>query len=189
MSTHEEPQGRGIGPSRREVILSGGLAVAGAIMRPARADEQSDSGISHSAESIHQEPLFPASRKRVYEALTNPGQFDHVTRLSAVMQSSSMASMKTPTQISQHAGGPFALFGGYIVGRHIELVPDELIVQAWRTGAWDRGVYSIVRFQIEEQGTGAKIRFDHAGFPKGQADHLAAGWQANYWSPMAKFLK
>ena len=125
----------------------------------------------------------------MYEALTNPRQFDQVTRLSGVMQSSAMATMKTPTQISRHAGGPFALFGGYIVGRHVELVPHELIVQAWRTGGWARGLYSIVRFEIAEQGTGTKILFDHAGFPKGQADHLAAGWQANYWSPMERFFK
>jgi activator of HSP90 ATPase len=170
------------------MIMGGALVVAGTIVRPARVGAQPDAGISHSADSIHQEPTFMASRKHVYEALTNARQFDQVTRLSGVMQSSALASMKTPTQISQHAGGPFALFGGYIAGRHIELVPNELVVQAWRTGSWDRGVYSIVRFELEEQGTGTKILFDHTGFPKGEADHLAAGWQANYWSPMAQFL-
>jgi activator of HSP90 ATPase len=170
------------------MITGGALVVAGTIIRQARVGAQSDAGISHSAESIHQEPSFTASRKQVYEALTNPRLFDQVTRLSGVMQSSAMASMKTPTQISQHAGGPFMLFGGYIVGRHIELVPNELVVQAWRTGGWDRGVYSIVRFELEELGTGTKILFDHAGFPNGQAEHLAAGWQAHYWSPMEQLL-
>ncbi len=188
MNTHGKVRARGVGPTRREMIMGGALVVAGTIIRQAQADAQSDAGISHSAESIHQEPSFTASRKQVYETLTNSRQFDQVTRLSGVMQSSAMASMKTPTQISQHAGGPFALFGGYIVGRHIELVPNEILVQAWRTGGWDRGVYSIVRFELEEQGTGTKILFDHVGFPKGEADHLAAGWQAHYWSPMAQFL-
>ena len=87
------------------------------------------------------------------------------------MQSSPMASMKTPTQISQHAGGPFALFGGYITGRHIELVPNELVVRGLGAprGAGDRGVYSISqRSKLEEQGTGTKILFDHTrAFPKG----------------------
>jgi activator of HSP90 ATPase len=188
MSTRGKSQALGIRPTRREMIMSGALAVAGAIIRPVRVDAQSDLGISHSAESIHQEPSFTASRKRVYDALTNSRQFDRVARLSEAMQSSAMASMKTPSQISQHAGGPFTLFGGYIVGRHIELVPNERIVQAWRAGSWDRGVYSIVSFKLEEQGAGTKILFDHTGFPKGQADHLATGWQANYWSPLEKFL-
>jgi activator of HSP90 ATPase len=188
MSTHGDPRTRGIGRTRREMIMGSALVVAGTVIGPVRVEADADAGISHSAESIHQEPSFTASRTRVYEALTSPRRFDQVSRLSDAMKSSAMASMKTPTQISQHAGGPFVLFGGYIVGRHIELVPNELIIQAWRTGAWDRGVYSIVRFELQEQGTGTKILFDHAGFPKGQADHLAAGWQANYWSPMEKFL-
>jgi activator of HSP90 ATPase len=188
MNTHGKPAARGVGPTRRELIMGGTLIVAGSVIRPAWADTQSDAGISHSAESIHQEPSFTAGRRQVYEALTNPRLFDQVMRLSGVMQSSAMASMKTPTQISRQAGGRFVLFGGYITGRHIELVPNELVVQAWRTGSWDRGVYSIVRFELGEQGTGTKILFDHAGFPKGQADHLAAGWQANYWSPLEHFL-
>jgi activator of HSP90 ATPase len=104
------------------------------------------------------------------------------------MQSAAMSKMQKPTAISPHIGGAFALFGGYIVGRHIELVPNELIVQAWRVGSWDRGIYSIIRFQLTEQGAGTKIIFDHAGFPKGQGEHLASGWQENYWGPLEKFL-
>jgi hypothetical protein len=29
---------------------------------------------------------------------------------------------------------------------------------------------------------------EHAGFPEGQGEHLQAGWQANYWEPLAKYL-
>jgi activator of HSP90 ATPase len=44
---------------------------------------------------------------------------------------SSISLEKAPTQISREVGGAFSLFGGIIVGRHIELVPNERIVQAW----------------------------------------------------------
>jgi len=54
---------------------------------------------------------------------------------------------------------------GYIVGRHIELVPHELIVQAWRVGNWNRGVYSLVRFELLDLSPGTRIVFDHTGFP------------------------
>jgi hypothetical protein len=30
-----------------------------------------------------------------------------------------------PTEISREVGGAFTLFGGYIIGRHVELVPNE----------------------------------------------------------------
>ena len=85
-------------------------------------------------------------------------------------------------------GGTFSLFGGHIIGRHIELVPNKRIVQAWRVVDWDPGLYSIAKFELAEQGPGTKIVFDHTGFPKGKAEHLAAGWKANYWEPLVKFL-
>jgi activator of HSP90 ATPase len=155
-------------------------------MRSSPVIADANDGVSHSAESIHQEPSFEATRKRVYEALTDTKQFDKVTELSGVMKS--LSQMKKPTAISRQVGGAFALFGGYIVGRHIELVPNELIVQAWRVGSWERGVYSIVRFELTEQGVGTKIVFDHTGFPGGEGEHLASGWQAHYWGPLEKFL-
>jgi activator of HSP90 ATPase len=164
-----------IAPTRRQLITGAALVMGGLIVRPNRAPAEPVEGISHSAESIHQEPTFTASRKRVYDALTDRRQFDQATQLTGVMQSAPMAKMKKPTEISQHVGGAFDLFGGYITGRHIELVPDELIVQAWRTAAWSRGIYSIVRFELIEQGAGTKIVFDHTGFPNGEAGHLAAG--------------
>jgi len=43
--------------------------------------------VSRTAESIHMEPVFKASRKRVYEALTETKQFDKVIHLSAAMKS------------------------------------------------------------------------------------------------------
>jgi len=44
------------------------------------ADPQAERyGISHTCESIHQEVVFKASRKRVYEALTQEKQFSQVT--------------------------------------------------------------------------------------------------------------
>ena len=50
------------------------------------------------------------------------------------------------------------------------------------------GVYSIVRFELTDQGVGTKIVFDHTGFPGGEGEHLASGWQAHYWDPLEKYL-
>ena len=173
-------------PSRRQILAGvavslGGLALAPAIVR-AESEE-----ISHVAESIHHEPIFKASPKSVYEALMNTAQFEKVMHLGAAMQSG-MALGTAPTSISLQVGGTFTIFAGHIVGRHIELISNERIVQAWRVVDWDPGVYSIARFELIEQGSGTKIIFDHTGFPKGQAEHLAAGWKGNYWEPLVKFL-
>jgi activator of HSP90 ATPase len=172
----------------RRIFTQGMLTLATLALSGARAATTSNEAISHSAESIHQEPIFKAGRKRVYDALTIASQFDQVIKLTGVMQSPAMAAMQKPTEISRHVGGPFALFGGYIVGRHIELVPNELVVQAWRVGSWSPGVYSIVRFELTDESGGTKILFDHGAFPNGRAADLASGWKEHYWDPLEKFL-
>jgi uncharacterized protein YndB with AHSA1/START domain len=143
--------------------------------------------ISHTGEAIHHEVVFHASRKRVYEALTDAAQFNKVAQLSVAVRSGMPLGTK-PTEISRDAGGVFTVFGGHIVGRQVELVPNERIVQAWRVVAWNPGVYSIARFELIEEGSGTKLVFDHTGFPDGQGQHLADGWKGNYWEPLEKYL-
>ena len=176
------------GVTRREVITTGALTIAALAAPPTPALADTDDAISRTEEAIHQVRVFAAARKLVYEALSVETQFDKVVQLSGVMKADAMAKMHKPTMLSPQAGGAFALFGGYIVGRQIELVPNELIVQAWRVLSWPRGVYSIARFEFLDQGGSTKLVFDHAAFPKGQAEHLASGWQEHYWDPLAKLL-
>jgi activator of HSP90 ATPase len=174
------------GPTRRQAIVGVAIAFGGLALGSPKAWSAADEEISRTSEAIHQEPVFKANRKRVYEALTDAKQFDKVIQLSGVMQSMHLGDK--PAEISREVGGPFTLFGGYITGRHVELVPNERIVQAWRTGSWPPGVYSIAKFDLVEQGSGTKIVFDHTGFPKGDAESLASGWKAHYWEPLAKLL-
>ena len=174
-------------PTRRQAILRAAMTIGGLTLVPTTAFATPDSEISHDAEAIHQEPVFKASRKRVYDALTDTKQFSKVVELSGALQAMNLPAPK-PVEISTNAGGAFSLFGGYITGRQIELVPSERIVQAWRVGNWDAGVYSIAKFVMVEEGAGTKIIFDHTGFPKGNAEHLAAGWKSNYWEPLAKLF-
>ena len=174
------------GPTRRQAIIGVAVACGGLALGSTKVWAEADEEISRTAEAIHQEPVFTKSPKSVYEALTDSKQFDKVIQLSGVMQT--MHLPDKPAEISREVGGSFALFGGYVTGRHVELVPNERIVQAWRTGSWPPGVYSIARFELVEQGSGTKIVFDHTGFPKGDAESLASGWKAHYWEPLEKLL-
>ena len=137
--------------------------------------------ISHSAEAIHQEVVFKATSKRVYEALTDAKQFTQVTELSPVKNA-------PPAEISPNVGGAFSCFGGVIVGRQVELVPNQRIVQAWRVSYWDPGIYSIAKFELKEEAGGTKIVFDHTGFPNGKAESLLSGWNEHYWDPLREYL-
>lgn len=137
--------------------------------------------VSRTSESIHQEVVLDGSRKRVYEALTDANKFTLVTSFSSVKNA-------PPAQIGREVGGAFSLFGGYIVGRQVELVVDRRIVQAWRVADWEPGVYSIARFELKDQGSRTLLVFDHTGFPNGTGQHLADGWSTNYWEPLKKYL-
>ncbi len=160
-----------------------GAAEAADAQRPLSAERL---GISNSNRAIHQEVIFRASPDRVYRTLTNPELFDKVVLASGALQAMGLAS--TPGQISAEPGGTFSLFGGYITGRHVELSPGVRIVQAWRAGSWAPHIYSIVRFELSAHPGGAKLSFDHTGFPNGEALSLATGWHKHYWEPLSKVL-
>lgn len=79
-----------------------------------------DPGISNKAEAIHQVVAFNAPPKRIYEVLLDAEQFSKMTG-------------GLGTEISREVGGAFSLFSGQIKGRQLELVPNEMVVQAWRS--------------------------------------------------------
>jgi activator of HSP90 ATPase len=126
--------------------------------------------------TIHQEVALDADRARVYEALTDAGQFGELTGAS-------------PVTLTDEPGARFELFGGHIVGRNVELVPERRLVQAWRATPWPDGVYSLVSFRLEEgSDDSTKLVFDHTGFPEEAHDDLAAGWEKMYWEPLKRYL-
>jgi activator of HSP90 ATPase len=178
-------------PTRRQLISGAAIAFGaltlGATKSWARAEVRNEDEISHAADSIHMENVFAASRKRVYDALTDAKQFNEIVKLSAATKSGMIKDL-SPAEISREIGGAFKLFGGFIIGRQLELLPNERIVQAWRVSYWDAGAYSITKFALFDEGAGTKIIFDHTGFPKGDGENLVSGWKGNYWEPLAKFL-
>lgn len=121
--------------------------------------------------TIHQEVTFSAAPARVYKALVDSKRFAEVTGAPATGDSTE--------------GAPFSVFGGHITGRHVELVSGKRVVQAWRAKTWPEGLYSIVRFELLPEGSGTKVIFDHTGFPADMTDHLAKGWQSNYWDKLS----
>lgn len=170
----------------RRAFAAVGMAWCGATLLAPGMPAESAGDVSYTAEAIHQEPVFKASRKRIYDVLTSTSQFDKIIEISGAKKVASLGT--TPTQISAEPGGTFVIFLGHIIGRQLELVPDQRIVQAWRVVDWAPGIYSIARFELTETADGTKVIFDHTGFPKGLGTHLAEGWNGHYWEPMAKFL-
>jgi len=182
MSERNDLKDRGRASTRRQMLA--GVAVAmGSIAAGTRISavpqqdtmkEKPSSAANQTRTSLHNEVDFKASAERIYQALLDSKQF--------------AAFSGMPAEIDPKAGGAFTMFGGMIVGRNVELVPNERIVQAWRPAHWDAGVYSIARFELKPQGAGTLLVFDHTGFPEGEYDHLDSGWHSHYWDPLKKFL-
>lgn len=124
---------------------------------------------------IRQVETFDADPADIHDLLTNSERFAAMTG-------------GAPATIDATPGGEISLFGGAIVGRTIENVAGRRIVQAWRPGSWEEGLYSIVRFELEEGPRGVEVTLTHNGFPEEEIDHLSQGWVDNYWDPMKNAL-
>ena len=174
-----------IPPLTRVALLAG---ILGLFLQPATADDQlQPTGLTADAPAIHQETVISATCARVYGALTSAHDFETITRLSDAADLLTAPNAKV-TAISGRVGGAFTLFGGYISGRNLELVPGKRLVQAWRAAGWDAGEYSVVRFELRSEPGGCRIIFDQRGFPPSQGKSLAYGWRVHYWEPLSKFL-
>ena len=105
----------------RAIVLAG-LVVDSAQGQTKKTTADSQITAPEKRTFLHQEVEFNASSRRIYEILLDSKQFSALTGL--------------PAEISAQAGGTFSMFGGRIVGRNIELVPNQRIVQAWRDAIW-----------------------------------------------------
>jgi len=168
-------------PTRRQAITGMAMAFGGlAIGSPSRADvqqqmqEAQSTGVEGLLTYLHQEVTIKANPQRIYDALLDAKQFSTFTG--------------APAEISREAGGAFSMFGGRIVGRNVELVPHERIVQAWRPANWEPGIYSLVKFELKERNSETTVVLDHTGFPEGNFRHFDSGWYLRYWEPLKKYL-
>src|SRR6202050_2412992 len=116
------------GPTRRQAIVGVAGAFGGLVLSSTAVWAAAEDGISHTADAIHQEPVFSASPKRVYEALTDAKQFTRVVQLSGALQAMHLPDQ--PAQISREVGGAFALFGGVMPGPAGQLVAHVRLREA-----------------------------------------------------------
>jgi activator of HSP90 ATPase len=131
------------------------------------------------SDAIQKEIELKAAPQQVYEALLDSRQFS--------------AFSGAPAEIEREVGGAFSCFGGFIIGRNVDLLPNRRIVQAWRVKMWPEGVYSIVSFELHAQSSGTRLTLTHDGYPEGMRAHLNGempdgGWNRQYLEPLQKYL-
>ncbi|MBI2448919.1 SRPBCC domain-containing protein [Candidatus Pacearchaeota archaeon] len=120
--------------------------------------------------TIRQTVVFKASPDEVYNAIMDPKKHAEFTGSKA--------------RISRDVGGKFSVYGGYIDGKNIELIPGKKIVQTWHANEWPEGHYSKVTFIFKKVKQGTKMIFIQEGVPDEHYENIRDGWKEHYWDKM-----
>ncbi|MGA2508892.1 MAG: SRPBCC domain-containing protein [Candidatus Acidiferrales bacterium] len=93
-------------------------------------------------------------------------------------------------QVSRKVGGKFTAWNGQLRGRNLLIVPNRLIVQAWRATHWPASdPDSILILEFSKAPGGGQIDLVHVNVPQHDHKGVTQGWPKYYWKPWKKFLE
>nr|ADX35913.1 SD23268p [Drosophila melanogaster] len=75
----------------------------------------------------------------------------------------------------------FILYGGNVLGKFEELVPEKKIQQSWRLKNWTSGHYSNVVIELEETSSSTMMSLKQTGIPASEFDAMKTNWYRYYW--------
>jgi activator of HSP90 ATPase len=107
----------------------------------------------------------------LYNALTNPAMIEIWTGEPAVM--------------SAEPGSEFSLWGGEIVGRNVEFVPNQKIVQQWFFGEESD---SFVTIKLHPEKNGTTVEVHQTNIPDEAFDNMAEGWESDYFGSLKELF-
>jgi uncharacterized protein YndB with AHSA1/START domain len=124
--------------------------------------------------TIQLQTTIPATPEQVYGLLADGAAFGEATGM--------------PGYGGTAEGEFFSVHDGNTVGRQVELVPGERVVQAMRLTAWEPGVWSLLTFTLAPVPEGTRLTLEQVGYPPALHDHLVSGYPAFYFTPMAEYF-
>jgi len=127
--------------------------------------------------AIEQSVTFQATPAKLYELFMDSAKHS--------------AATGAPARISRKVGGKWVAFGEMLLGKNLALVPNRMIVQAWRSSQWkaaDPDSILVVRFE-KSAGEATTVILTHVGVPQHDHKGVTQGWKKYYWEPWKKYLK
>lgn len=95
-----------------------------------------------------------------------------------------------PVRIAARPGAVFRAFGGALSGKILQLVPNRLIVQSWRsTHFGKRDIDSTLILAFFAQDEGARIELTHVNVADSDFGGVSEGWSKYYWIPWRNYLE
>lgn len=116
--------------------------------------------------------MIAGSPEEVYSALTNP--------LSIKLWTGEDAEMST------EVGSEFSLWEGSIIGKNLEFVPNQKIVQQWYFG--DQKPDSIVTMKLHDHKFGTSLELIHTNIPDESFEDITSGWEYAYMAGLIEFF-
>ena len=95
-----------------------------------------------------------------------------------------------PVSIGAHAGAPFEAFGGALTGTILQVVPNRLIVQSWRSTQFARrDLDSTLILSFWPDPAGGRIELTHVNVADTDFAGVSEGWSKYYWLPWRAYLE
>jgi activator of HSP90 ATPase len=92
--------------------------------------------------------------------------------------------------VSSKVGAKFTAFEGTLSGRNLVVVPNRMIVQAWRASHWRKtDLDSILTLTFSKAAAGGRVDLVHVGVPQHDHNGVRLGWPKYYWKPWRSYLK
>lgn len=116
-----------------------------------------------------------ASPEEVYRALTNSFAIELWSG--------------EPAQMEAVAGSEFSLWNGDIVGKNIEFVENEMIVQQWYFDEDENMPPSIASIRLFEDKNQTRVEVIHENVPEEARENIYEGWKFNYLGAVRAFFE
>ena len=125
--------------------------------------------------AIQQSVKFQAPPKQIFETYMDSRKHSEATGAKA--------------RIERKVGGKISAWNGALSGRNLMIVPNKMIVQAWRSVHFKTlDPDSILILQFRKAGAGCVVELVHTNVPVQDHKGVHGGWAKYYWRPWKKYL-
>ena len=94
-----------------------------------------------------------------------------------------------PVKIAARAGAKFEAFHGALNGTILQVIPNRLIVQSWRSTQFGRrDMDSTLVLGFFPHKGGGRIELTHVNVADGDFAGVSEGWSKYYWVPWRQYL-
>jgi activator of HSP90 ATPase len=92
----------------------------------------------------------------------------------------------SPANMSDKEGDFFALWDKTVIGKNLEVIPTEKLVQNWKPVHWK--TFSRVTFTIFPKKDWTVINMEQTGVPSDEYAEISDGWNRYYLGKIKKLL-